>query len=483
MRPSLRLRRTRQVLGLLVALVLLGALGGVARAELVISQVIVSGNAKTSQRRIEQIMGITAGDRITFETLERARVELSRAQLFDNIRVELGMTNEKAGSVMYVPKPVEMTELLVFLKEKHSWFGFPFGSFSSDNKAVGGVFLDQNLFGTAQKILAAGQYGQQTTFGFLSWRNPSIFGSRLAADAWGLARTDIIPFYRHHQLVQQVPVKDFGGALLIGGYWTRDFSSWIGGSYRYVLISRAELKPGENYVYYRVPMCNQPENINPATCTLPGDMRGSPKTRVTQGSGNDVEIRIRLTYDNRNVENEVYQGTLINLENTVGDQFLLSSFDFLQFRLNVQQFFRYAKRWSTAIKAVAGLSYATGSGGIPVMNEFAYGGTELRGSFFREFRGDTVFISQFEQQVRMFNAWRLAFHGVAFYDIGLIYYRHPQGVESTRGASIDDLHHGIGGGLRIFIRGVALPAFAIDVAYGIDVRSVAYYFSLATGNL
>ncbi len=429
-----------------------------ASADLLVSQVIISGNKKTSQKRIEQIMGIRAGDKITFESLDRARSELARAKLFENIQVEIGLPTEQAGAVMYEPSKLVQTEVFVFLKEKLSWLGFPFGSASSDNKAIGAVALDQNFLGTTQKILAAGQYGVQTTFGFLSWRNPSLFGSRLGMDIWGIARKDDIPFYRDHFVVQKALTKDFGGALMIGGYWTRDFSTWIGGSYRRVFIEPPIVRPNQEPIFYTVP---------------------------PSGKANDIQLRLRLTYDNRNVEEEVYSGTLIQLENYVGDRFMLSDFDFLQFKLVVEQYFRYAKRWSTSIRAMAGLSYATGQGGIPVMSEFAIGGTELRGSAFREFRGDTVFKVQLDEMVRLFSFWRITVRGALFYDIGVIYSRHPDGYGDMNvgKVTLNDLHHGIGGGFRFYVRGIALPALSFDVAYGIDVRDVAYYFSVATGGL
>jgi outer membrane protein assembly factor BamA len=78
-----------------------------------------------------------------------------------------------------------------------------------------------------------------------------------------------------------------------------------------------------------------------------------------------------------------------------------------------------------------------------------------------------------------------------FVDAATLLDRHPGGSTvappdtppSPVRSKLDDIHASVGGGLRLILPGVVIPALKIDVGYGIDVRDVAVTVSVAGGGL
>jgi hypothetical protein len=48
-------------------------------------------------------------------------------------------------------------------------------------------------------------------------------------------------------------------------------------------------------------------------------------------------------------------------------------------------------------------------------------------------------------------------------------------------SKLKDIHASFGGGVRVILPGVAIPAFKVDVGYGIDVHAVGVTISIAGG--
>jgi len=50
-------------------------------------------------------------------------------------------------------------------------------------------------------------------------------------------------------------------------------------------------------------------------------------------------------------------------------------------------------------------------------------------------------------------------------------------------SKLGDIHASVGGGVRVILPGVVVPALKIDLGYGIDVRDVAVTVSIAGGGI
>ena len=50
-------------------------------------------------------------------------------------------------------------------------------------------------------------------------------------------------------------------------------------------------------------------------------------------------------------------------------------------------------------------------------------------------------------------------------------------------SKLADIHASFGGGVRVILPGVVIPALKVDVGYGVDVRDVAVTLSIAGGGI
>ena len=127
---------------------------------------------------------------------------------------------------------------------------------------------------------------------------------------------------------------------------------------------------------------------------------------------------------------------------------------------------------------------------LPLWWETTAGGGNLRGYLGQQFRGDTQLNARAEYHFPLFSIGSLDFRALGFYDLAAIWFRSlptdPANVQGyywvrpgdsrsfdsrymTDGFDIKrDVHTDVGGGLRFFLRSVAVPLVGIDVGYGLE---------------
>jgi outer membrane protein assembly factor BamA len=134
---------------------------------------------------------------------------------------------------------------------------------------------------------------------------------------------------------------------------------------------------------------------------------------------------------------------------------------------------------------------------LPFWNEFTAGGPNLRGYLFQQFRGDTSLGGKVEYHFPLFSIKSLDFRALAFYDAAAVWFRTiPTGdamgmlTRSTpdarnfdsrtdQGFNLSrDAHNAVGGGLRFFLRSVAIPLVGFDAGYGIEARHWRFFLVL-----
>ena len=133
---------------------------------------------------------------------------------------------------------------------------------------------------------------------------------------------------------------------------------------------------------------------------------------------------------------------------------------------------------------------------LPLSWDAASGGPNLRGYLFQQFRGDTQIAAKAEYHFPLFSVGSADFRGLAFYDLGMVWFRElPEGCDLaavgaicmrpdgdlrtfryvTKGFDRDrNVHTSAGGGLRFFLRSVAVPLVGVDVGYGIESHNLQY---------
>jgi len=137
---------------------------------------------------------------------------------------------------------------------------------------------------------------------------------------------------------------------------------------------------------------------------------------------------------------------------------------------------------------------------LPFWNENTAGGNNLRGYLAQQFRGDSQISAKIEYHFPLFSISSLDFRALVFYDGSAVWFRDvptavtvtdPNGVnyyqrespdqrtylqDTKAGFSISrDIHNDVGGGLRFFLRSVAVPLIGFDAGYGIEAKQWRFF--------
>ena len=438
-----------------------------AEARLVVDRVVVRGATNVTTRVLTARMHLYSGDALDFAVLSAAEQRLIESDLFSKVRVFIDLPTPEAVRRMYLDETIYPVEVIVEAVGKQAWFIFPTASLGSDDWAGGVVYANQNLFGRDVQLLSAGQIGQSRSYAFVGYRDPLVIGAPLTYAMSALYRREQIRWFANHRMVLQVPTTIAGGDGQIGWVLTPHTRASLGVSARYQVV-----KPDEAFA---------PDVMPP-----PYNARG----------GRIFLLQFQLQFDNTRAEEGLRQGILILLKNEVSDRYWLSDFDYSKFEARAELYGHYWWNYPSLVLKMV-LDYPTSDHGVPVTEELRIGGANLRGYLTNEFHGDTLFSLQAEDQavlMRLRLPWTQVRFNVAaaiFVDAATLLDRHPGGttvappdtLPSPVRSKLDDIHASVGGGLRLILPGVVIPALKIDVGYGIDVRDVAVTVSVAGGGL
>jgi outer membrane protein assembly factor BamA len=348
---------------------------------------------------------------------------------------------------------------------KLTWFAFPTASFGSGDWAGGFAYANQNFLGRDLHLLGAAQVGQSRSYAFVDFSDPLVAGAPLTYSLSALYRPEQIRYFANHTLVMLVPTTVAGGSGYIGWVLSPHSRASLGFSARHLTVSPAQVFCGPALPY------------NPR-------------------SGRIFVVEFRLQYDDTRAEEGIRRGIRLLLKNEVSDRYWRSDFDYSKFQVQVDLYGHY--RWNyPSLNLVTILDYPTSDHGRPVTEVVRIGGTSLRGYLANEFHGDTLVSAQSEDQAVLLHLrvpWTQVRFNVAaavFADAATLLDRFPGGTPVPPPdvppppvrSKLKDIHASFGGGVRAILPGVAIPAFKVDVGYGIDVHSVAVTISVAGGGI
>ena len=143
---------------------------------------------------------------------------------------------------------------------------------------------------------------------------------------------------------------------------------------------------------------------------------------------------------------------------------------------------------------------ATVGNNLPFWTENTAGGPNLRGYLYQQFRGDTQLSGKVEYHFPLFSIGSADFRALGFYDGSAIWFRSlpdmlpPTGsgrlariacsirrrgpIPSRSRSGFDakrDVHTAVGGGLRFFLRSVAIPLMGFDAGYGLESKTWRFF--------
>jgi outer membrane protein assembly factor BamA len=427
-----------------------------------IVDVRVLDNQRTEESTVRSIAGISNGDILEADTLDKVRERLNTTGLFADVNVWW----EAHG---------EGVRVNISVKDKFPWAPVPTASWSANNKSIGLLFVHGNLFGRGKQLVLGGRLAQLDSGATLAYRDPAVFGSWMYFQLQGLVQKQIVPEFQNFGdfmgtqatvgnpiEVSETHLTSYGFELALGVAWLRRVKTQIAWHLEQVNFN------GTNYF------------LDP---TMP-DMAtpGPPSTQPgLVGMG-----RASLTFDFRAREFAVMHGTALAASLDYGGPDFKSDFTF----------WRAGAGWEHGIKFFKSHNFiyslgATAGHNLPFWMENTAGGTNLRGFLYQQFRGDTQLGGKAEYHFPLFSIGQADFRALAFYDVQAIWFREATSDPTMPGANFtrptpdmrtfpgmlqdqygfswsQSLHHDVGGGLRFFLRSVAIPLVGVDVGYGLN---------------
>jgi len=441
------------------------ALPAPAAARLVVRQLVTRGDVKVTTRVMATRMHMYPGDTVDFDILNAAEQRLIESDLFSSVHVFVDLPLEEAVRDMFLDDHIYLVDVVVEAVGKEYWFIFPTASFGTGNWGGGIAYANQNFIGRDVELVATVQYGELQKYVFAGFRDPLLAVAPITYEMGALYRLEQICFYTNHNLFMQVPTTMGGVDGRIGWVLSPHTRALIGFSARDQQVGAVE-------------------NLAAGGTPLPYNAH----------TGRVFLLQFQFQYDDTRAPEGIRTGVRLFLKNEVSDLYWGSDFDYSKFETHVEFYGHYGWNYPSLIIDAA-LDYPTSSRGVPVVETLHLGGPNLRGYIFNEFHGDTLVSTQLEDQAVILHLhipWTQVKFNVAaavFVDAGILLERFPGGttvpppgiaVSPARG-KLGDIHVAPGGGLRIILPGVMVPAVKLDVGYGIDVRSVAFTVSVAGG--
>ena len=435
-------------------------------------------NTRTESNTIEYVSGLRIGQVITDALVEEARTRLYSTGLFKDIAITW-----EAPSPAHAGRGVRV---LVRAKDKFPWVIAPIFSYQARNYGGGAAFAHNNLLGRGIKLLLYGDYTTAEKMLLVVWLDPSIRNTPFYYRIDGILRRDTIVEYARGRLgnprvERETNVDTVGFGAQLGVNIRR----------RFHIDVRLKLY----YDWVRTPECYN--TTNP-------DFSGTPDVVAEQGgycrapssSGWDNTITTSMGWDGRSKVNGVQKGLQVTLSWQYGAPWLGDNWSYHLFNLSAVYAFRFFKEHNLILRAGGDLQFDP-----PFKLEVEAGSLDytLRGSVYRQFRGDTSAHATVEYIAPLFTVLGLSVRAIGFFDTNLTWFRGlPQQdrpdsrlvgygngfrnylPDTPSGVVRESWNNGIGAGIRMYLRGVVLPLIGFDVAYGIEANTVRYYLAIGS---
>lgn len=409
-----------------------------------ITDIKIRENTRTGEDTIRAIAGIELGEDLEASTLDLVRERLNTAGMFAD--VDVFWEPYRGGA-----------RVVITVREKFPWAPVPTFSLSPGNISFGAVLVHGNLWGKGKQGVIGGRISNVNSGAVLVYRDPSFLGSWAYWEVQGVFRDLQLPefasgnAFANHWL-RMNKLRSFGGSLRAGVFWWRrvrtevgwDFSDWKYLRYEY-------FKGDEKY----------------AGIADPG--KGAENATVGEGV-------FGLKFDFRAREHAIVTGSALNLGLRLGKPYFGSDDNIDYWKAGVE--YLHGLRFFRQFNWLNNIGVNLGDR-LPLWSENWAGGSNLRGFQYMRFRGDTHAFFGSELHFPIFSVWQLDVRGLAFYDLHAVYWRRMDNTRmdgrrflfdyvETGFKAKRDLHNGIGGGLRFYLRSVAVPLVGVDYGYGIE---------------
>lgn len=393
-----------------------------------IENIEVSGNIKTKTNEVLRISGLKTGQELGRDRTIAAKKALLSAGLFEEVVLQV-IPGSKVGKA----------NIQIRVKEKTTWFVVPYFQYSKGNLGGGLAAGETNFLGLSKKALVGGSWSNKRKSVILGYRDPSILGSQFILGLDGIWRSDILTEYAEDTEVRRLRLREAGFTALPGYQWTPQFSTSIGIFFRSI---KQQLKM----------------QTNGARPLAMGGIR----------DGQDVAGVIRFDFNQMSTVEGLHDGITTELEVHLSDKRFNSDYEYSReiFRLTFAQRLGKAPQFGF----VSSGSFQFGQR-LPFYRELTIGGTNLRGYRSEQFRGDTRYSMNHEFIFPIYRFTRIILRGLVFWDSAIMYFE-------SEGFERDAWRNGMGGGLRVYLKGINIPALGYDLGFGVEPGDFHHYLNI-----
>jgi outer membrane protein insertion porin family len=422
-----------------------------------IREIVVEGNTKTTTDTVQLIAKIDVGDDWTSEMLDQVKANLVSSGLFKEVE---GFW-EPCGptTTQRCDEPGVRVHLTV--RDKHSWVIAP-TFYDQPTNAGGGLgFGENNLFGENQKLLLYGQIATGDSFfvgtRFYAQLDTILKSSRIIEYAPPAGYTDIPTAVRQSRMNYLNAGVKLGIELFRG------------------LKLDARLR-GAHVAFQDVHALTN--DLGAITTDPNGDLRNPPKPGK---EGWDISNELALTVDRRADWYGVQTGYRYVASFEYAVPKLGSDFHYYMSTLQLFRGVQVLERHNLVAKAQINVGH-----NLPFQQEFAMGGTTMRGYLNNQFRGDLRVTANLEYSLPLFTIAGLSVRGLGFFDTGYTTFRDATNDERNylpRSARADNstlapFKNSVGLGTRLYLRQLVLPLLGVDFGYGLEARDLQVYLAI-----
>jgi outer membrane protein assembly factor BamA len=390
------------------------ALPSPGRGEDTLRAIEVQGNTRTDREVVIHALGVQPGDRIDDELLPALRQRVLNLRLFQE--VEVTKRSSEDGLV-----------LSVGVKERWTLIPIPIVGASAGAAQVGLAVIETNLLGRRKLLAVSGVYSSRGQSGYVYYRDPSLLRSRAILAIEGVAEN-------------KVREKADGFDVVLAWRDRRVDASLRPGVQ---LTPRLSVRAGPFAVFRE---------------SLAEDGYPAPPP-----AGTDFGVAADLEYEGQDYRDWFNAGPLVQARVRRSLPALGSDRGFTQSSAQVVWSLPVTRRHAAAA-AVAGFL----AGGDPVLDAFTLGGRPgSRGVLAEGLWAERAVTATVDYQVPVWRPGWGTLAAIGFVDAGVATWAG----ERTRWVAP-------GGGVRLYVRNVALPALGFDLAWSTAGDALAPSFFL-----
>jgi outer membrane protein assembly factor BamA len=398
----------------IVPLAVVIALASPGRADDRVSAIEVEGNTRTAREVVIDALGVQPGDRVGDESLPALRQRVLNLRLFRDVEVT---TRPSEGGLV----------LSVSVKERWTLIPIPIFGASGGTAQAGLALIETNLLGRRKLLAISGIYSSRGQSGFLYYRDPALLGSGAVLAAEMLADNKVRERANGFDVVQawrdrRVDVSVRPGLLLAPHLALR------AGPFAVFRESRAE-----------------------------GDYPPPPPAGTDFGLAADLEYEGQDYHEWFNVGPYVAANARRSLPELGSDRGFTQSSAFAI--------------WSVPVAGVHAASLSVSGflvDGDPVLDAFTLGGRPgTRGVRAEGLWVERAVTTTLDYQIPLWRPSWGTLTAMAFVDAG---------ASTWSGERTNWIAPG--GGIRVYLRNVALPALGLDLAWSTAGKQLAPSFFL-----